>query len=289
MPVEKLFTLLDHDDPALQQLGAELLENAAGLATLDIATWLRLLQTRNVTAVAVIAEVMRKHVRPERVTLDQAVDLACASPVPVARLGLEFLRGRTMRTAADRITLARLASAELAGFALSILGAPEQYDVDLVSRFFDSLLVSIRAGAWAWLTEASAGWNDAGLWTRLLETPYDDVRLRLVAELQRRSKLPGVGVTGLATLWSGVLLAIHRGGRAKLTALRQISDAVKSEPQNAEALLPVLAVAIRSVRPAEARAGLAAIVAAVDARPEIEPLLRRALPELALEPEGAAR
>jgi hypothetical protein len=84
-----------------------------------------------------------------------------------------------------------------------------------------------------------------------------------------------------------VLLGIHRGGRAKLTALRQISDAVKADPQNAEALLPVLSVALRSVRPAEARAGLAAVVAAVNARPELEPLIRQALPELALEPEGA--
>jgi hypothetical protein len=292
-PVERLFSLLEHDDPEMQQLGAELLENAAGLDTLDIATWLRLLQTRNITAVGVIADVMRKRVRPERVTLDQAIDLASANPVPVARLGLEFLRGRTIRTADDRAALARLASArcegiskELALFALSILGSAEHYDVELVSRFFDSLLTGIREGAWEWLTETSPGWNDPALWTRLLESPYDDVRLRLVAELQRRSKLPGIGVAGLSALWSGVLLAIHRGGRAKLTALRQISDAVKSEPQNAEVLLPVLAVAIRSVRLPEARAGLAAIVAAIDARPELEPLVRRALPELSFEPQG---
>jgi hypothetical protein len=295
VPIEKLFTLLEHDDPEMQQLGAELLENAAGLDTLDIATWLRLLKTRNINAVSAIADVMRKRVRPERVTLAQAVDIASASPVPVARLGLEFVRGRTIGSAGDRAELARLALAkcegiggELARFALSILGAAEHYDVDLVSRFFDSLRASIREGAWEWLIdETSAGWKDAALWSRLLETPYDDVRLRLVAQLQRRSKLPGVGMAGLAQLWAGVLLGIHRGGRAKLTALRQISDAVKADPQNAEALLPVLSVALRSVRPAEARAGLAAVVAAVNARPELEPLIRQALPELALEPEGA--
>jgi hypothetical protein len=41
-------------------------------------------------------------------------------------------------------------------------------------------------------------------------------------------------------------------------------------------------VAIRSVRGPEARHGLAAIVAAVDARPDLEPLLKKHLPELSL-------
>jgi hypothetical protein len=293
LPVEKLFSLLEHEDAEMQQLGAELLENAAGLTNLDIGTWLRLLQTRNVTALATIAQIMRKHVRPERVTLEQAVELASASPVPVARLGLEFLRKLAVRSAADRAALARLALArceavgkELAQFALSIVGAAGQYDVDLVSRFFDSLQASIRGGAWEWLNETSAGWNDPALWTRLLETPYDDVRLRLVEELKRRAGLPGVGVEGLASLWTGVLLAIHRGGRAKLTALRQVSDAIRAEPQSTRTLLPVLVVAIRSVRPAEARAGLAALVTAIEAQADLEPLVREALPELVLEAEG---
>jgi hypothetical protein len=293
LPVEKLFSLLEHDDAEMQQLGAELLENAAGLANLDIATWLRLLQTPNVTALATIAQIMRKHVRPERVTLAQAVELAIAAPVPVARLGLEFLRALPVRSAADREALGRLAQArceavgaEVARFGLSIVGAQGQYDVELVSRFFDSLQAGIREAAWAWLNETSAGWNDPALWTRLLETPYDDVRLRLVEQLQRRSRLPGVGAEGLASLWTGVLLAIHRGGRAKLTALRQVSDAIKGDPQSTRVLLPVLVVAIRSVRPAEARAGLAALVSAVEAQADLEPLVREALPELVLEADG---
>jgi hypothetical protein len=90
----------------------------------------------------------------------------------------------------------------------------------------------------------------------------------------------------LASLWTGVLLAIHRGGRAKLTALRQVSDAIRAEPQSTRTLLPVLVVAIRSVRPAEARAGLAALVTAIEAQADLEPLVREALPELVLEAEG---
>ena len=45
-----------------------------------------------------------------------------------------------------------------------------------------------------------------------------------------------------------------------------------------------MAAAIRSVRPPEARGGLAAVVAAVEARPELRAALARHLPELDLGP-----
>ena len=41
----------------------------------------------------------------------------------------------------------------------------------------------------AWLTSSSPGYNDARLWSRLLETPYDDVYVSwLVAELTQRKR-----------------------------------------------------------------------------------------------------
>jgi hypothetical protein len=79
-----------------------------------------------------------------------------------------------------------------------------------------------------------------------------------------------------------VLLGIHRGGRSKLTALRHISDAVARDPHNAAALLPVLAVAIRSVRLPEARTGLAAVLGAVERAPALAGDVARFLPELQL-------
>src|SRR5205823_1973982 len=114
------------------------------------------------------------------------------------------------------------------------------------------------------------------------ETPYDDVRFALVADLKSRATLPGSSANSLVLLWSSVLLGIHRGGRAKLIALRQISDAVARDPHDAAALLPVLAVAIRSVRPPEARTGLAAVVGAVERAPALTDDVARFLPELQL-------
>jgi len=70
--------------------------------------------------------------------------------------------------------------------------------------------------------------------------------------------------------------------RHKVLALRQVSDALVEEPGRAETLLPVLAVAMRSVRAPEARAGLAALVHAADLRPDILPLVERYLPEVQL-------
>src|SRR5262249_38374031 len=157
---------------------------------LSIHDWLRLLQTRNLTALETITRVMRRHVRGETVTLEQAVELACAAPVPVARLGFELLGAKPVRTREDLQALARLAEArcesvagEFAAWAIGLLGTPESYDVELVVRFFDALSRSTRQAAWAWLTSPTGktpGDDDPALWSRLIETPYDDLRMHLV-------------------------------------------------------------------------------------------------------------
>jgi hypothetical protein len=295
LPVSDIRRLLEHPDDEVQALGAQLLEGSTQLDKLTVAAWLELLTVRSPAVLETICRLMARQVQSGRLDLRQCVQLAGAKPAPVARLGFEFLRERDIRTEADRDILADLADArcavvagDLAAWALNRLGAAGVYRVERAVRFFDSLLRETREAAWSWLTPAVPGWGDADLWSRLVETPYDDVRLHFVSALQQRSQAPGVGAAQLSNLWCGVLLGIHRGGRHKLTALRQISDAVQMHPESAELLLPVLAVAIRSVRPPEARAGLAAIVAAVEARPELSELISRVLPELKLYPAGAA-
>ena len=52
-----------------------------------------------------------------------------------------------------------------------------------------------------------------------------------------------------------VLLGVHRGGRAKLKSLRQISEAIAEQLDRADRLMPVLAVAIRSVLAARGPCG----------------------------------
>jgi hypothetical protein len=316
--IDQILALLDHADGEVQQFAAEILEASPLLPKLDLATWLKLLQTRNVAALEIIARLMEQHVRPDRLTLEQMVDLANAAPVPVARLGLAFLKTRTIASAADRQAIARLSHARSAGaageittWALSILGTPEHYDVENVSPFFDSLVQPARDAAWDWLnvgatlvspssrpqragetslapTKAvSAGYHDPALWSRLIETPYDDVRFHVVDALQRRVTLPGAADEQVAFVWTSVLLGVHRGGRAKLAALRQISRAIADDPARAEPLLPVLAVAIRSVRLPEVRTGMSALVAAVEKHPPLADAIARHLPELRVAEEVA--
>jgi hypothetical protein len=294
MPPEEILALLDHEDEEIQQFAAALLRANRRLAKLPMETWFRLLEAKGTAALATICEVMQKHVAAERLELGDCIRLACAEPAPVARLGLELLKSRRIESAEDREAIAAVAGArcfatggELAAWALGILGAPENYDRDVLLRFFDSLQEPVRRSTWEWLNrEESPGYDDPVLWCRLLETPYDELRLRLVDVLERRASLPGTGSDALTPVWCAVLLGVHRGGRQKAKATRQIARALEEDPSRAETFLPVLAVAVRSVRAAEVRAGLAAVVRAVEARPELADQVKKHLPELTLEAEG---
>src|SRR5207253_7084321 len=114
--------------------------------------------------------------------------------------------------------------------------------------------------------------DQVDLWQKLLESPYDDVRLLLIAELEdrvtgRETALSGsapLDATQLRLLWATVLLNIHRGSRAKPIALAQLARRLEQKPEEAGVLLPILAVALRSIRGPEWRAGLAAVVQLVE-------------------------
>jgi hypothetical protein len=294
---QEILALLDHEDEQVQQFAAEMLERSPALPNLELATWLKLLETRNNAALEIITRLMFQHVKPERLTIDQMVDIANAQPVAVARIGLKFLQGLQARgfespgfAALARLSNARSASVagEITTWALSILGTAENYNVDHVVGFFDSLQQTAREAAWTWLNPQSPAFNDTALWSRLIETPYDDVRFHVVAELERRSKLPGTSIDQISIVWTTVLLGVHRGGRAKLAALKQISRAIADDPTHAEPLLPVLAVSIRSVRLPEVRTGLAALVAALEVHPPLAATIAKYIPELQLAEEAAA-
>lgn len=275
LPVEELLRFLDHDDPETAQFGAELLAQATGLETLPVTGWLRLTQTRNLTALGVVCDLMAKHVKPDRVTLAQSLEMAKAAPVPVSRLGLGFLKGRAVAAGEHALVseLAATACAATAGEAAAWALASGAPGVETATRFFDSPHAAARHAAWDWLP-GSALADDAQLWARLCETPYDDVRARMIAALEKRAKGPATA-RDLAPVWAAVLLGVHRGGRAKLAAVRQLAAAMERDPARADALMPVLRVAARSIRRPEFRAGLAAIAGAVSRRPELAAALGR--------------
>jgi hypothetical protein len=284
-----LLKLLDHSDPDVALFAAELLSDATAVASMPMDTWLAMLRTRNVSMMAAIVEAFRKHVSFDRVTIAQAARMTINVATPVARLGLEILKSRTIRKPEEFDAIASLAGAqclamgeEISRFAVPVLNAPGAYRVEQISGFFDSRLLTVRTGAFAAIAPNTPAAMDPAFFARLMEAPYDDVRASLVGWLKRAQSLPGASAESLATLWQTVLLNIHRGGRAKLSALRQISDRIISDPSSLRFLLPVIAIAIRSVRWPEARHGLAAIVTAVEADPSLASEISRYLPELQL-------
>jgi heme exporter protein D len=123
------------------------------------------------------------------------------------------------------------------------------------------------------------------LWAALSESPYDDARGFLVRHLGER-----VGTFGPETLrhvWATSLLAVHRGGRAKRAVVNQVGARIAERPAEAESLLPLLAVALRSVRAPERRTALAAVARAALREPRLKGAIARALPELKLAGEVA--
>jgi hypothetical protein len=123
------------------------------------------------------------------------------------------------------------------------------------------------------------------IWAALAESPYDDVRSFLVAHLA--SRRAAFGPETLRHVWATTLLAVHRGGRAKRVALGQIAARVAKHPAEAESLVPLLAIALRSVRAPERRAALAAVASAALREPVVARAVERFVPEMKIELEAA--
>ncbi len=265
------------------------------LASLGVERLLALLDEPNPETLEIVCDLLRARLAPEQIALAQAAHLAGQRPVPVARLGLAWLQSKSPGTSEERSALLALVDAEsvpvrpeIVRWLRGVLGAAADFQVDWVLEYLDSRHADVRAEGWAWLLAEPRAAEDVAVWQRLLESPYDDVRLRLVAVLEglladrpalslERGRLDA-GLVRL--LWATVLLNIHRGGRSKPAVVGQVVRRLVRCPEEAPHLLPLLAVALRSVRGPEWRAGLAGLVGAVEHNPALRPLVERAFPEL---------
>jgi hypothetical protein len=160
---------------------------------------------------------------------------------------------------------------------------------DWLLEFLDSRHSDARAEGMGWFRDEPRAREDVDLWQRLMESPYDDVRLALAADLDARLKRARGDVADLSLaldpdrlrlLWASVLLNVNRGSRAKPRVVEQVAHRLGHRPDEAELLLPLLAVGLRSLRAPERRAVLAAVVRLVEERPQVAPMVQQALPEL---------
>jgi hypothetical protein len=153
---------------------------------------------------------------------------------------------------------------------------------DSVLAFFESTRESTRSAALEWLEshiEHPLIANHAEFWRHALETPFDDLRLRLVSLLDRAEQ-PGSISLAQHDAWRQVLVNIHRGTRLKPFVIARLQEAIAASPETADANLRALALAARSVREPERRAALTALVQLFATRPEVRSWIGREIPEL---------
>ncbi|WP_437937304.1 hypothetical protein [Sorangium sp. So ce341] len=294
LSVARVRALLESPHDEVQTFAAGLLQQIPGLEGLPIADWLSLLRTENAAALAFLCEAVVKHVAPARLSLAECVDLAQARAAPVAELGLRWVKTKPVKTAADLDTIARLATAgaprvreEAVAWLIDALRSSPHSRAEHVRDLLDARHEDVRARGLELFESDARFRDDTGLWAALAETPHADARAFLIGHLTARKA--ALSPEALRHVWAAALLAVHGGARDKRAVLRQIADRVVGRPGEADALLPLLGVALRSVRPPERRAALGALARAAFRAPALRDAIARRLPELRLfEREDAA-
>ena len=283
--------LLSMDEDVVR-FGSKLFRRAQGLATLAVADWLELLHTENLDVAPVVVEAFEKNVAPKRLSLAQIVDLTGARVAAVAELGLRWAKDAVASakavSAQDLTALARIASASVehvrtggARWLLEILDAAPEKRPEHLRDLFDSRFADVRVLAKDYLESRKVA--DVPLWFALLESPFDDVRALVVKHAESWQAQAGIGE--IEHLALSVLLAVHRGAGAKQSMLRRIADRAAARPDEASLLLPVLAIALRSVRPPERVGALAALARAAIGHDSLRAAVSKHIPELSISAE----
>ncbi len=291
LTLDELLAWVVSPNEVLNELALEVLETRGGLESVTVEQWLTLMEDARAELLDRICEIVTRNVKPEFVSFADAVKLAMQRPVPLARLGFAFLQGKKPQTSAEVTAVFGLRNAEaeplrveLVRWATKVLSERPDFDPLWVLEFLDARFEEVREVGWEWLQSDARARDAVLVWQRLLESPYDNVRLRLIGMLEDRAKEPDGWAKfppdRVRFLWATVLLNVSRASRAKPFVVRQIIDRLTAHPEEAGDLLPVIAVALRSVRGPEFRAGLAGVAGFVADNPTRKPLVEAVFPEL---------
>jgi len=293
LPLAELLQLVADPDPLVAQLALAALRASPQLGYLQVDQWLQLLEDANTELLDVLTELLVEKLDANAVTIAQAVKLAIARPLPIARVGLQWLQTKRPATATEcelLLSLAEMEAEPLRGPAITwlhgVLSASSHFQPRWILDLLDSRHADVRAEAWKWFLNEPRGAHDVSLWQRLLESPYDDIRLQLVGHLEHGTKnviavdRSQFNPELIRFLWASVLLNIHRGNRHKPVVVSQIVNRLAQRPQEAGELLPIISVALRSIRGPEFRSGLAGVVRLLEASPELSGVVKSSFPEL---------
>ena len=92
----------------------------------------------------------------------------------------------------------------------------------------DSKHADVRALGWTWLHETPLR-DEPNIWHKLLESPYDDIKGPLVAELTERSR--GADFDTVRLLWASVLLNMTPSGASTALFTTQQTFAAGMNPR----------------------------------------------------------
>lgn len=284
LPVQAVLPLLKSPHDEAQALGVGMLEQASGLETLSLDVWLSLLSVPSLELLPRLVALVKKYVAPSRLDLAQAVRLAMLPAAPVAELGLAWAKQQPIAGLAPLMALANAPApsvrAEAAVWLTELVRTRADATPEDLRDLLDARHADVRAPALRVLDEVEKYSQSLPLWSALTESPHGEVREHFLRGLSARAEaLPSESVE---RVWATTLLSINRGSRAKPRALAQLAERCVSHPDDAAGLLPLLRVALRSVRAPERRAAIAVLTRAVLARPELRALVQRELPELVL-------
>ena len=288
IPVETLLGWVARGIPDLAEFAIDRLKRASGLENVSADRWLSLIESAPAEVLDLVCELVERYVSADKLTLAETVRLAMQRPTPIARLALGWLRAKQPTGEADVEALLSLRDAPAEPVrpdlcrqvALTLSGLP-QFQSAWVLDFLDGRHADVRRVGSDWLDAEPRAKDDPTVWQRLLESPYDDVRLKMVDRLEQLAGQADAqyDLDHVRLLWATVLLNVHRGGRTKPVVVRQLLDRLTTAAHEALQLLPLLAVAVRSTRGPEFRAGLTALVQLLDRRPEMAAEVEAAFPE----------
>ena len=154
----------------------------------------------------------------------------------------------------------------IATFILPIIrDARAEGQAEWVGILLASRDATARAEGWAWFRADRSLRDDPGLWSKVVESPYPDIRAA-IAEV--RGLVP-VEPRRLAEVWAAILLDLHGAARLKPGVIRRVVARLEAiaDGEEADALLGLLATVARSARAPERRAALVALVVLVERRP----------------------
>lgn len=280
LPLAEVLALLQHPHDDVQRLAAELLPNVPGLDNLAVTDWLTLLSTRNSDVALAVVALVRKHVLPARVSLEQCVSLVRAPVAAVAQLGWGWVAERLIADNVESLVPALEAGVASVRTLATAAIVPRLHNPLRVRDALDVAHADVRAATLAHLDAHRALATSPVLWSAMAESPHDDVRAWLVTHLRTHTHTLAAG--SLRHVWATALLNVHRGGAHKKRVLQDVAARLQAHPADAAEWVPLLRFALRSVRPHERRSALAVVARAAFETPSLRDALTRHIPELTL-------